>query len=333
VRVGLVATLESSPGNTPSVVYRELLEDAVLAESLGYDCVLVGEHHFLDDGYCPAPLTVAAAIAARTSSLRVGSCIAVLPLHHPIAFAEEAAVVDVLSGGRLVLGVGAGYRRREFEGYGVDHVARGARTDAHLHAVLEAWSTSARHGVQPSPVQRPHPPIWVDAASPHGAARAARFGCDPLFPPGPLALLRRQLAHYRSQADFGFDTSRRVVVVRELHVAASRDLAFEECESSLLVTYRDRYRPQRGVIVDDGESSPRAAVDPAEPVFASGRALAQDRMLVGSPDGVIEDVLRYHALGVTDLILIARHRGLAGEQVRSSMRLFAEEVLPMLPAP
>lgn len=111
---GIMHDFRRPDGGDHHEYYAECLDEVALADRLDLDAVWLSEHHLTDDGMTPAPLVLAAAIAARTSRLRIGTSVLVLPLHHPLRVAEEAAVVDLLSGGRLVLGVGQGYAEREF---------------------------------------------------------------------------------------------------------------------------------------------------------------------------------------------------------------------------
>src|SRR6185437_10664707 len=101
-------------------LYSSTLDFVREAERLGFDQVWLTEHHFADDGYCPALMPAAAAIAAQTSRIRIGTKVMLMPFHDPLRLAEDAAVVDVISGGRLELGIAAGYRLEEFSGFGID---------------------------------------------------------------------------------------------------------------------------------------------------------------------------------------------------------------------
>lgn len=121
-------------------LYGEILDFAAYTEQLGFEGAWVPEHHAADDGYMPSPLVALAAIAARTKTLKLGSGIALAPLYHPVRFAEECAVLDILSNGRLEMAVAIGYRRREADGYGVDFTKRGARTDEFLEIVTRLWA-------------------------------------------------------------------------------------------------------------------------------------------------------------------------------------------------
>jgi alkanesulfonate monooxygenase SsuD/methylene tetrahydromethanopterin reductase-like flavin-dependent oxidoreductase (luciferase family) len=121
-------------------LYAQTLEFITYSESLGFTGAWVPEHHGAEDGYIPAPLVMLAAIAARTKTLKLGSAIALAPLYHPVRFAEECAVLDILSDGRLEMAVAVGYRRREAQAYGVDFTTRGRRLDEFLEIVRRLWS-------------------------------------------------------------------------------------------------------------------------------------------------------------------------------------------------
>jgi alkanesulfonate monooxygenase SsuD/methylene tetrahydromethanopterin reductase-like flavin-dependent oxidoreductase (luciferase family) len=156
----------------PATLYGEFLELCQEAERLGIDSVWVTEHHGFDDDYLPAPLTLLAAVAARTTRIRLGTGVVVAPLHRAAEIAEQAAVVDILSGGRLDLGLGAGYRPTEFALYEASMRTRYAENDARAREVRELWRSGA---VTPKPVQ-PRLPIWMGYLGPKGARRAGLLG-------------------------------------------------------------------------------------------------------------------------------------------------------------
>jgi len=153
-------------------LYGFALEMCEEAEHLGCHSLWLSEHHRFDDGYLPQPLTMAAAVAARTRRPRIGTAIVIAPLHHPAELAEQAAIVDIVSDGRLELGLGAGYRRPEFALYDADHASRYAETDDRARRVRRLWEDQI---VTPSPVQA-HVPIWMGYQGPKGARRAGRLG-------------------------------------------------------------------------------------------------------------------------------------------------------------
>jgi alkanesulfonate monooxygenase SsuD/methylene tetrahydromethanopterin reductase-like flavin-dependent oxidoreductase (luciferase family) len=178
VRVGLYYDLRNPGTARPwPQVYADALRRISDAEAGGVDAVWLSEHHGFADGYLPAPLTFAAAVAARTGRVRIGTAVAVAPLVHPQALAEQAAVVDVLSGGRLELGLGAGWRELEFSAFDADFAARYAALERAVVRVEQLWRDGA---ATPPPVQDPLP-VWVGARGPRGARIAGRTGSGLLW--------------------------------------------------------------------------------------------------------------------------------------------------------
>ena len=156
----------------PARLYAFTLEMCEEADALGCHSIWVSEHHLFDDGYLPQPLTMAAAIAARTKQARIGTAIMIAPLHHPVAIAEQAAIVDLISGGRLDLGLGAGYRVPEFDLFGADLSRRYAETDGRVRELRRLWEAGT---LTPAPVQS-RVPIWLGYQGPQGARRAGLLG-------------------------------------------------------------------------------------------------------------------------------------------------------------
>ena len=215
--------------------YGRQLDIAVEAESLGASSVWLSEHHLFDDGYLPQPLTLAAAIAARTDRIKLGTAVLLAPLWNAVRLAEEAAMVDVLSDGRLVLGLGAGYARAEFALYGADHTTRYGRTDAMVTELRELLGPAG--SITPPPVQRP-PEIWLGYQGPQGARRAGLLGA-------PLLSLKPDLLEpYREALDeAGHDPGgARMAGAVTLIVADDPEAAFEVVLPHVLHqlnTYRD----------------------------------------------------------------------------------------------
>jgi alkanesulfonate monooxygenase SsuD/methylene tetrahydromethanopterin reductase-like flavin-dependent oxidoreductase (luciferase family) len=167
-------------------LYAETLEFATLTETLGFEGAWVPEHHAADDGYQPSPMVTLAALAARTTRIRIGPAVALAPLYHPVRFAEECAVLDILSNGRLDVAVAVGYRRREAEGYGVDFTKRGTRTDEFLDIVLRLWkgesvTFNGKHFQLKNAKITPAPPsgripVYLGGFNEKAIERTAKFG-------------------------------------------------------------------------------------------------------------------------------------------------------------
>jgi alkanesulfonate monooxygenase SsuD/methylene tetrahydromethanopterin reductase-like flavin-dependent oxidoreductase (luciferase family) len=233
-RFGVMYDCRRTPDSDISMtqVYAATLDQAVLADGLGFDHVWFTEHHFLADGYLPAFQPVAGAIAARTERVRISTDIALLPLYHPIRLAEEMAVLDHLSNGRMELGIGMGYVPREFKAFGTSLKNRVSMTEEGIDILRLAWgdgpfSYSGKRyrlddiDVHPKPVQAGGPPLWIAAMSEAGARRAARFGTN-LLPQGKR---HEVLDPYRSAvADDGRDPDTyRVGIIRSFFVSDDRE--------------------------------------------------------------------------------------------------------------
>jgi alkanesulfonate monooxygenase SsuD/methylene tetrahydromethanopterin reductase-like flavin-dependent oxidoreductase (luciferase family) len=167
-------------------VYAEILDFVEWSESVGFEGAWVPEHHAADDGYQPSPLVVLAAIAVRTKRLKLGAGVALAPLYHPVRFAEDCAVLDILSRGRLEMSVAVGYRRREADGYGVDFSKRGSRTDEFLAIVQRLWAGETVNfdgmhfrlknaSIKPTPL-RGRVPLYLGGFNDKAIERTAKFG-------------------------------------------------------------------------------------------------------------------------------------------------------------
>jgi alkanesulfonate monooxygenase SsuD/methylene tetrahydromethanopterin reductase-like flavin-dependent oxidoreductase (luciferase family) len=172
------------PGIPKKELYQAAIEMAVWAEEKGFDTVQFAEHHGSDDGYLPSPIVLATAIAARTQRVRLRFGLIILPLNNPIKLAEDLAVLDIISGGRVDVVFGAGYARHEFEMFGVDPGQRAQLIEDGVDAIKKAWTgepfdyQGRRIRVTPTPLQQPRPLIWLGGSTPAAARRAARIADD-----------------------------------------------------------------------------------------------------------------------------------------------------------
>jgi alkanesulfonate monooxygenase SsuD/methylene tetrahydromethanopterin reductase-like flavin-dependent oxidoreductase (luciferase family) len=198
MEVGLLFTFRNPPkwARPADELYAETLDEVELADRLGFDAVWLAEHHFTDDGWTPAILPVAGAVAVKTRRVRIGTFVLLLPQHDPLRIAEAATAVDILSGGRLILGLGLGYRAEEETKIGLAPSTRGSRMDEGLEVLVRCleeesvnfkgrWYTLSDVTLTPRPVQHPRPPIIVAGLGERSLKRAARLGCDGLavYPP------------------------------------------------------------------------------------------------------------------------------------------------------
>lgn len=224
-------------------VYREHLVYAREAERLGFDGIWVPEHHSVESGYNPAPFLALGALAGQTQHCWLGTQPLLLPLHHPVHIAEQAAVLDVLSGGRLILGIGAGYLPGDFAALGVGRAERGARMEEGTALLLETMRARKAFDfagdfyrvrgvcIHPRPLQSPHPEVVMCVRSRPAAERAGRFGLsvnlqgpESLRRNGPLVVEAREKAGFgASRAGASILRSGFLGATREASIAASRE--------------------------------------------------------------------------------------------------------------
>lgn len=219
-------------GTPAAELYQSSLEMPAWADQRGFTDVNLLEHHASSDGYLPSPLVLGAGIAAVTENLTIRTNVALLPLYHPLRFAEDAAVLDLISGGRTLFTVGAGYRVEEYEQFGLNIKKRPSMMEEALRAVKQAWTGEPFEfrgktvRILPRPAQRPHPPIYLGGSAPATATRAARFadGYEPLGPPDLYDLYVTECEKLGKSAPPPPDNRARMVLF--LHIAEDPDKAW-----------------------------------------------------------------------------------------------------------
>ena len=298
--------------------YARTLEVVEEAERLGAASVWLSEHHFFEDGYLPQPLTFAAAIAARTRSIRIGTAVLLAALRTPAQLAEEAAVVDILSNGRLDLGVGLGYRIPEYEGFGRTFDRRFAQTETVLREVLRLWDEG---GVTPRPVQRPMS-LWGGFFGPRGARFAGEIGA------GLLAIDRALMAPYREGLTAGGHdpASARCAAVVNLVVADDPESAWPRIRPHLQYQW-DSYN--RYAVEGSGAPAPRR-IDP-DRWTAPGRDGAPPRFGVFTPEDAAAHIRTLtDGLPVVQVYLWASIAGMPDDLVERHVALACTELRALL---
>jgi alkanesulfonate monooxygenase SsuD/methylene tetrahydromethanopterin reductase-like flavin-dependent oxidoreductase (luciferase family) len=339
MKFGLVLCNHPSSSEGLDQFFRGQIEQVRLAEKLGGDAALVCEHHF-EGSHLPSPLIAATAIAFSTRSIRVGTGIILLALYNPLRVAEDAATIDALTGGRMVLAVGHGYREEEFAGYGIPLSERFSRVEEGVNAIRALWSEpnasfsgkyySYRNiTLAPRPVQKPHPPIWVAAKAESAVRQAARVG-DAWFsdPVTPLSVLQDRYRLYRETLkkhgkDF-YSIER--PLFREVYVSTKKeDEAWEEVKQYGLVTYGHYYK--WGHFLDESGR----AVDPNNASFEEFQEKLMQRFVVGNPEQCAEKLSKLQKeLEVTEVICRMQFPNMPHEIAMSSIKLLGEKVMPLL---
>jgi alkanesulfonate monooxygenase SsuD/methylene tetrahydromethanopterin reductase-like flavin-dependent oxidoreductase (luciferase family) len=314
--------------------FQQILEQVQLAEELGFECFWFTEHHFvLYGGPVPNPAVMMAAAAARTSRIHLGSAISILPLHHPVQVAEDYAMVDVASRGRLEFGIGLGNAPRDLEVYGIPRDERRGRFEEALEIIKLAWTneTFTHHGeywdipeasVLPRPVQRPHPPFWAAATSPEAMEWAGRQGFNVMtvahpFPPervrGAVPAWRQALAAAGVNG-----AERQCKIHVRVWVDESSERAREVAEAA--IQRYDSHQMQAGV---------GRLAQGLPPTYDWQTMLDQGRNVYGNP----EECIRYmentrHNFDFDIFSATFNFGGVPHEDVKRAMRLFAKEVMP-----
>lgn len=327
VSVGLHLSVQARPGDSSEAAVADALEDVRIAERLGFSSALFAEHHFIEDGWVPQALTLAAAAAAVTKRIRVGSDILILPLQHPVAVAEQAVLVDLVSRGRCVLGVGAGWRPEDFSGFGLPFDTRfraltdGLRMLGGLLSGDEVTIEGPTHSCERArlrltPVQKGGVPLWVGATGPQGIRRAARLADAWILSPQVRVqkLKEGRDLFEQTRAEAGRAPATDVPLRREAFVAETDDQAWDLFEAGIRHQYGKVY----------------ASRHPDFPSSGGKRELrrwAADLMVVGSIQTVTEEFLRLHErLGVTEVLVRPRLPGVEPAVARHALELFGEVV-------
>lgn len=310
--------------------YKEALEEVTRAEELGFDSVWMEEHHSVTDHYWPSPLPVLAGFATRTSKVMLGTDILVAGFYHPVRLAEDVALLDVISGGRITLGIAIGYKPDEFSLYGVELAKRGARFEEQLAIVKGLWTQErvsyrgeyyvVEGRLEPRPVTRPHPPVWIGGWGERTLKRAATLGDN--WIPGPTADLRRllagkrQLLEHRRAAGLAAPLTE-WPLTRDVILADTDRKARELAEKHIMVAYRKEYAGGwRHPLID---ASIATDLD----------KLMEDRFLIGGPDQVIAKIRAFvEHYGMTHLICRTFFPGMPHAHIMRSLELLAREVMP-----
>ncbi len=347
MQFGLFYIVPWHESGTAEQALREALEQIEYAEALGFDEVWLGEHHFSRHGILSGIFTFLGQVAARTKRMRIGTGIVALPFHNPVLVAEEMAMLDVLSGGRVDFGVGSGYQRGEYEGLGVDIDEARDRFREAVDVIRLAWTseTLTFHGrftdvadkaVIPKPLQKPHPPMYVAVStSPETVDYAASQGL-PIMGGGPTAVMGHTpdvIRLWRERMDFyGHPHEHvRIPVSMSAYVAPTA----EEAESDPL-PYQDYTVKMLAKLGSPGDKTGKMAKgferwgdrQRDRETLAEQNEKIGLQPLRGTPEIVAERLAVVRDLGIDRLFGHFGFPGLPHDKVMRSMELFATKVMP-----
>ncbi len=332
---------ESRCPETDYQVVNEALAEAELADELGFHSVWLGEHHF--DGVCSYadPMTFGGAVVARTRNIRVGFSAVQTAFHHPVRLAEQIALLDNLSGGRIMVGTarGSAFNRYEYRGYGVKYEDAQDRLLEAEQLLLKAWSGKrylhkGKHWnveipiLRPKVVQKPHPPLIRAIASENSLLRMARSGRPFMLSMMPVARIRQMFDLYRStMSDAGFSDCDIMEATSNCWiwfngVVADKDAAAAEIArpaNARSLEYIAGGRERMNTVAEQAE---------VEAIYAGSNAGPEDDLVYGSPETVAETVAALQDAGAGGIMIQFRIGDMSWEAMESSMRLFAEEVMP-----
>ena len=350
MKFGTYFFFQAPPGHSHADIIRRELAQMEWSEELGFDAVWLTEHHFIDYGLSVDPASLASAAASRTQRVRIGLAAAILPFHEPLRLAEQMALVDIISGGRLDFGVGRGNRPAEFRGYRVPQEQSRERFDEAVEVIQRAWteerfSYDGRYfkisdvRVIPKPVQRPHPPIYQVCVTKDGIESTALRGWpmlnSVLF--GPVSQLEGTRDIYvetlrkagRTDAEIA-GLLRQWGVSRQIYVADTDARALEEARDAEM-WYQESFRK---FVLPDRIEDAHPALQPGFRAMAERLAtvtwdgLVRETLAFGSPDTVASHIERMREIGVGQVLCWMNFGGLSPERIRRSMELFAREVMP-----
>jgi alkanesulfonate monooxygenase SsuD/methylene tetrahydromethanopterin reductase-like flavin-dependent oxidoreductase (luciferase family) len=327
---GLVIRGQAEPGEDIARRFEETLKLVRLADRLGYDSITKTAHYSAHPWQMLQLVPMLARFTAEAPRLRLNAGVVLLPLLAPLHVAEEFATLDVMSGGKVILGVGLGYRDVEFKAFGVPRAERARRMSQNLIAIKRLWtedrvSMTAGHfelddaSCSPPPLQKPHPPIWVGAFADRAVERAARLGdCWYIGPSTGLATTERQMELYKraldaAQKPFPGELPMR----REVFVADTREEALRLCKPYLGAKYA-AYNAWGQELPDDDSG-----------LGQDFESLVGDRFLIGSPDEVAEQIIALHRrLGVNHLVMSTEWAGMPESLAIETIERIAADLIP-----
>ncbi|MGD9805243.1 MAG: LLM class flavin-dependent oxidoreductase [Hyphomicrobiaceae bacterium] len=331
MKIGVYLNAQHPAGDDPGRRMAEMVEQVRLIRQRGYDSIWSGEHH-ITDGYHYFPLlSMLNRLAAEAEGLDIGTNIVLLPLHNPIELAEIGAFLDVISGGRFLLGVGLGYREEEFAMYKVPMKERVSRLEEGVEIIQRLWSEDkvtfkGRHWsfdgltIRPRPIQSPRPPVIIASQVEAGIKRAARIGDGwTAVPVTRVEGVAKEVAMFSAaRSEAGLPPSRHIARIYEVSCAKDEQTALRRAAPFLIEKYAAYASWGLPGLKMDSSQGPEDQL----------RGLATDRFGVGTPEQVVEALVGQHKAGMTHIAMRMSWPGMAQEDILAGIDLVGREVLP-----
>ena len=333
MKIGVYLNAQHPAGDDPGRRLTEMVEQVRLIRQRGYDSIWSGEHH-ITDGYHYFPLlSMLHRLAPEAEGLEIGTNIILLPLHNPIELAEIGAFLDVVSGGRFILGVGLGYREEEFAMYNVPMKERVSRLEEGVEIIRRLWTEDkvtfkGRHWsfdgltIRPRPLQSPRPPIVIASQVEAGIKRAARIGDGwTSVPVTRIEGVAKEVAMFaEARAEAGLPPSKLMSRIYEVSCAKDEETALRRAAPFLIEKYAAYAAWGLPGLKMDQDQSPEDQL----------RGLAKSRFGVGTPEQVVEALVAQHEAGMTHLAMRMSWPGMSQDEILAGIDLVGREVLPQV---
>ena len=342
---GVISLFDFYPGLQQEVpYYQQTLQTAKEAEALGFDSIWVGQEHFYTFGICPNPAVFLSAVARETTTLRLGTSVAVTAFDHPLRRAEDFAVLDVVSNGRLNLGLGRGAIPTHFEGFGADARESKSRYEEAIEIIRRAWteerfSHEGRYwkfpelSVSPKPVQKPHPPIWRGTVSEEGFIKAGEEGTNAFVVPWSRGEEETQRNHavYRELLRSRGHTNAKTTAVYYVFLDRDHQTAVREAREHIVRYAELNNSAAHRRTSDDSLRAPKSKLFELKNRLASMGDRVEAVGIVGTPERAIErikEISQAYGNSIDELVFYPNAGARSYELGMKTMTLFAEEVMP-----
>jgi alkanesulfonate monooxygenase SsuD/methylene tetrahydromethanopterin reductase-like flavin-dependent oxidoreductase (luciferase family) len=331
MKLGIYLNSQHPVSDDPARRFAEMVEQVRLIRTLGFDSIWAGEHHVTPGFHFFPQLGLLQRLAAEAEGLWLGTNVTLLPLHNPVELAEVGAFLDVITGGRFLLGIGLGYRPEEYAIYGIPMAERVSRFTEAVGIIRRLWSEdnvthNGRHWqfsnatIGPRPLQQPHPPIIIGAQVEAAIKRAAQLGDGWLLVPTPtLDKIEEQMALYRSARDAArLPASRHICRLFEVSCAADDETAARRAAPYLMEKYKAYF----------SWGLEGLKIDPAAPADRQFARLAVNRFAVGAPATVVDTLMAQHRAGITHLSMRISWPGMGQDEILAGIEMLGKQVLP-----